>query len=271
MLTFKAKRYISISLTLLIIISLVFYWCYSVDNLIEYHIKTGFILFAIIVFLILLNIRKMFPFLPLGKVSTWLRLHVYSAYIGIVLFFIHTDFALPNGLFESILYWLFVIVNLSGIFGLWVSRVAPEKMTDAGGSIIYEAIPQALKDYRDQAESLVLSSIDTSGQTTLSNFYLVRLKNIFSRPRFSSSLLYNSRHAFNDLKDQIDRVRRYCNADEEQTLIELHEICKQKLELDTQYSFLIILKYWLFIHVPLSYVLFMLGIYHGYLAKGFVG
>lgn len=271
MLTFDSKRYLSLFTLFMAFVGLYFLYCYWENNLISYHLKTGFALFGIIFFLILLNIRKKFPFLPLGKVSTWLRLHVYFAYFGIGLFFVHTGFRLPNGVFETFLYVLYFLVNISGVFGIWFSRIAPSRMTDSGGSMIYEAIPGFIYDQRVQVENLLLDNIKNSRQSTLSDFYLVRLKKYFAKPLFRWGLLFNSGHSLRELNDHMDRVSRYLNKDESETLDEMRFFVSEKLNLDIHFTYLTILKYWMFLHIPLSYALLFFGLYHGVLAYSFVG
>lgn len=269
--TFSNKRVVSIFVLVMSIIGLGFWYCYSVDNILPIYVQTGQWLYGGIIFLILLNIRKKLPFLPLGKVSTWLRIHIYVAYFLIAVFFVHTSFRLPNGLFETFLYLLFIFVNLSGILGLYLSRVAPGKMTDAGGSMVFEAIPQFVKNIKDEADQLALDSINISGQSTLSDFYLTRLSPWFSSPRYSWGLLLNSRRDMNNIRGHINGVSRYLNEKEIEVLHQLRKLAVEKLQLDIHYTFLIVLKYWLFVHIPLSYILLMAGAYHGLLASGFVG
>src|SRR5690242_2896603 len=56
---------------------------------------TGYALYAAVIALISLHWRKAAPTWPLGKISVWLRFHIYLAYLTIVLFGLHVGFRIP--------------------------------------------------------------------------------------------------------------------------------------------------------------------------------
>ena len=48
---------------------------------------SGWLLLGVIVFLVLLNLRKKIPVLPLGSAAAWLQFHIYAGWLAIALFF----------------------------------------------------------------------------------------------------------------------------------------------------------------------------------------
>jgi hypothetical protein len=86
---------------------------------------SGWSLILTIVFLAAYNVRKKLPFLPLAASSTWLQFHIYVGWFTFFLFIFHIDFRMPNGILESMLAWLYLFVAVSGVVGLWISRLYP--------------------------------------------------------------------------------------------------------------------------------------------------
>ncbi|MDC0262313.1 hypothetical protein OAK47_03730, partial [Planctomycetaceae bacterium] len=84
-------------------------WIVS-HTLVETHFLTGWVLLVTIVFLAAYNLRKAFPFLPLGTSALWLQSHIYAGLLSFVLFLIHVDYSLPNGFLELLLASVYLLV-----------------------------------------------------------------------------------------------------------------------------------------------------------------
>jgi len=67
--------------------------------------SSGWLLLASFLFLGLYGARKKVPFLPLGRVSSWLSLHIGTGLIAVALFFVHTGGRWPSGGFETTLWF----------------------------------------------------------------------------------------------------------------------------------------------------------------------
>src|SRR5688572_14315422 len=96
---------------------------------------TGWTLLAFMLVLTLYNGRKKIPFLPLLKSKTWLQFHIYAGYFTFLLFLGHVRMRFPTGWFEITLASLYVLVMLSGILGLFISRSFPKRLTTRGGEV----------------------------------------------------------------------------------------------------------------------------------------
>jgi hypothetical protein len=233
---------------------------------------SGFLLLAILLILTLFNARKKLPFLPLLKASSWLQLHIYAGLFSVALFLVHTGFRFPDGIFEVILAVVFIIVSLSGIIGLLLTRSLPRKITSSGESIIYERIPALRHQTKSAAEDLVVKAERELQSSSLTDFYTAHIGPYMRwKPGVSLALGAMGRSRQRRLEDRIVHLRRYLADQELPVLEELRDLVDTKRNLDYQYSAQRLLKIWLFVHIPFTYSLLLFAIAHGLLALNFVG
>lgn len=272
MMEFSKRRLIGISsvVGLAAFFSLIFSFLQA--RLIGTSVASGLILFFMIVFLIGLNWRKWFSFLPVGKASTWLQAHIYVGWFSIVLFFLHTGFRRPDGALETVLTVLFLTVAASGVGGLILSRTIPKRLTQNGGNITYEQIPKMRRQIKAAAEELVVRSIEETKKSTIADFYVERIEVfLMGSRRFFWNHLFGSKRHLKPLLTRMTAMHRYLNEQEIEAMKKLEELVCKHDELDYQASLLSLLRAWLFMHIPLSYSLLVFGAVHGVLAYRFVG
>jgi hypothetical protein len=232
---------------------------------------TGWALFALILFLTAYNARKKIPFLPLLSSRLWLQAHSWVGMAAALLFLAHLRWRAPAGPFEAALAALFVAVTLSGIAGWWLSRVLPRRLTSAGGEVPFDRIPSIRRALRERAESLVITGIPAAGATTLADFYAARLSPFFAGPANFGPHLFGSRHALNSLLSELGEVKKYLSHSEKSAAVELAALVREKDALDLHRSMQLVLKGWLFVHIPLTYgMLAFIGI-HVVLVYAFAG
>ncbi|QDU63044.1 Ferric reductase like transmembrane component [Planctomycetes bacterium Pan216] len=112
----------------------------------------GVLATALMVFLGLLNLRKRFPRLALGRAQTWLRAHIWLGLLTFPLLLFHAGFGL-GGPLEIALWICYGIVMLSGIFGVLVQHALPRGMTDrVARETIYEQIPHVCAVIQAEAD-----------------------------------------------------------------------------------------------------------------------
>jgi hypothetical protein len=239
------------------------------ETLPAYAYLTGWGLFAVILFLSIYNARKKLPFLPLGSSETWLQLHIYLGLLTAIIFLFHIRFRLPNGWFEGTLAWLYVLVMVSGFFGLAITRVFPRRLTARGGEVIYEKIPALRHELGQQVETLALS--EESQSPTLAEFYARRLAGFFEGPRNLGHHLVESRRPANSLVAEMEDLRRYLNEKERGTLDQILGLVRQKDALDYHQALQRTLKLWLFVHLPLTWSLLIFSLVHIGLVYAFAG
>ncbi len=231
----------------------------------------GWLLFFLIVILSLYNARKKLSFLPLGTSEGWLQFHIYAGLLTVVLFLLHIRFRMPTGWFDLILFLLYWLVTLSGIFGLFVSRVIPQRLTTRGGEVLYERIPALRRSFQEQAETLALKSVPDAQSTTLADFYLRHLKSFFERRQNFWPHLFENRSSLNSLLNKIGDLKRFLDEKERATAEQLADLVRQKDGLDYQRALQITMKTWLFAHIPLTYSLLIFSVVHIVIVFAFSG
>lgn len=232
---------------------------------------TGWGLLGLMLYLTLYNSRKKLPFLPLVSSRAWLQLHIYLGLFTGLVFLMHMRWHWPQGWFEMLLALLFVGVTLSGVFGWWLSRTLPKRLTTAGGEVPFERIPVIRRSLQLQAEKLVVAGVVPANSSTLADFYAARLADFFSRPANFQSHLVGSRRPLNYLLGQMAEVDRFINASEKKTVAELTELVRQKDMLDFHRSAQLVMKGWLFVHIPLTYGLLVFSVAHVVIIYAFSG
>ena len=141
------------------------------QNLQHSAFVSGYVLMAAILFLAAFNLRKKLPFLPiLGSAALWMQIHIYVGLSTFLLFGFHISWKIPNGMFESFLAFLYLVVAGSGVYGLYITRVLPKRLTAISEEIIFERIPQFKNQIAQQAKMLVLQSDGPSN--VVPNFYV---------------------------------------------------------------------------------------------------
>ncbi len=101
----------------------------------------GVISYAIFIFAVALNTRKKFPSLRVGRAQTWLRAHIWLTILTLPLVFMHAAFHF-GGAMTSSLMWLYLLVMVSGFYGLALQQFMPRLIKSRVTlETIYEEIP----------------------------------------------------------------------------------------------------------------------------------
>lgn len=263
--TFKKRRITNISLLVIASVIAIFL-CYVLRTAhLNIGIYSGLVLYGIVLFLALFNSRKKAPFLPLLKVRTWLQLHIYLGLLAVVIFFIHIGWRLPNGALESVLAAVFVIVSVSGVLGLFFSRTLPARMHQSGEPLIYERIPKHRAQLKTEMEAVVQKMVKDGDNTVLSDIYDAKLHAFMTRIPTWSYCLKSVDPAYAHVKASLLDQKRYLKTEQNEMLDEALELLETKRNLDFQFSGMTLLRRWLFIHIPFSVSLLILGLAHGIL------
>lgn len=233
------------------------------------EIGSGILLFAVVLLLTLFNARKKLPFLPLLPASSWMRVHIYIGFFSVWLFWLHIGGRVPNGGLEVTLTILFLAVAASGIVGLAITRWVPSRLTIHGENLIFERIPALRAAVRIEVENLVAGSITVTNSSTIADFYKARLQAYFARSRFLLSHLIGHRKPIFNLLAEVEALDRYLNTREREFIVQITELIRAKDNLDFQFAGQLLLKGWLFVHIPLTYSLIVFAVVHGVLAWSF--
>jgi hypothetical protein len=232
---------------------------------------SGWILLGLCLYLTAFNARKKIPFLPFVAARHWLNVHIYGGLLAAVICLLHLRGHWPSGGLQLWLAVLFIAVTLSGIFGWWLSRTMPGRLSTLGGEIIYERVPLVLRRLRERAEEISVATVVPAGATTLAEFYTHELSRHFTVPSdFWAHVLASRRPLKVKLQRLADR-RRYLTQVELKAADELAEILRQKDQLDAQRAGQLLLKAWLFVHIPLTYAMLIFTAVHVVVVYAFSG
>lgn len=231
----------------------------------RFYEVSGWVLFGLLLALALFTIRKKLPFLPLFTAASWLQVHLYAGVLSVVLFLGHIKMAVPNGTLEIGLTVLFLLVVGSGLVGWGLSRIIPKRLTTRGSQVIYERIPEFRKRLGERAASVVEQAIEDTGTATIPDFHAKRLIAFFAGPQNFWPHLFQSNRPRVRLSNELAAMDRYLNDVERTHVGELSQLVQFKDDLDYQYAHQTMLKYWLFVHIPLTYSLLMVALVHGIL------
>lgn len=232
---------------------------------------SGWILALLVVALLSMNARKKLSFLPLGSMSTWLRLHIRWGLLSGLVFGLHAGINLPNGTFDWILFGLYVTVFLSGLVGWALTHSIPRRLTARGEEVLFERIPIFLHRIRGEVEQLVSQAASASETSALPDFYRNRLQPFFLQPRHMLRHLLHSQQPRQALLHEINNQRRFLDDRERDVADLIADRVRVKDDLDYHYALQFTLKLWLFIHIPLSYSLLVFAVCHVLVVYAFLG
>ncbi len=247
-------------------------WVRRADTVLQpTSLFTGLALLAVCLGLALFNARKKLPFIPLLRAATWTQIHVYVGWFSILLFLLHVGFRPPSGVFNITLAVVFGLVAASGVFGLVFSRVMAFRLTLHGENVMFERIPALRAQLQREAEAIVVKSVEETKSTTIADFYATRLQPYFARPRSRLRHVLGLESPLKGVLTDLRLLKRYTNEREHAILAELVDCVEAKDNLDFQLAGQGLLKYWLFVHIPLTASLLILGAVHGLIAFTYAG
>ena len=268
---FAMRRWRNITITMTTAVALAVLHQAVDSALYQATFLSGWLLFVLILCLTLYRARKSITMVPIGSAASWLQFHIYLGVLSVVLFALHIGWRVPDGGLEISLAVLYILVAASGVIGLALSRIIPRRLTRRGEEVILERIPIFLAELRSDAEQLVLDSVEATDSSTIEEYFLANLHDFFARPRnFLHHLVASNRPLFT-LLNELDNLGRYLNAEEREFHDRLRELVCKKDELDFHYALQLMLKVWLFVHVPLTYSLLIAAGVHMVLVHSFGG
>lgn len=229
----------------------------------------GWILVAGITILMFLTFRKKVVILPFGQVRKWLRLHYYLGFVTVGVFVVHTRYRIPDSPLEWLLWCLFVLIAVSGLFGGVISKVIPPRLEARGERILFERIAIYRVQLEAQAEELVRQSIKHGNKLSISNLYNDVLAEFFTRHHNIIAHLQSSTRPLASMLGALDAIERYLNKDGKEDLEQMRVLVEAKNNLDFLYANGGLLKLWLFFHIPATYALIVAIIVHIVIAYAF--
>ena len=226
---------------------------------------TGWVLLAQLLALTFFNARKKLPFFPLISASHWLQAHIYLGWVACVVFALHIGARWPDGMVEIPLALAFVLVAVSGVLGLWLSRWLPPRLTRSGESLVYERIPMLRHRLVTEVKQIVRGAETETQSTTLGDFYVRVLAGYFTHVPAWLAPLAGGDAEHHRVKLELEALRHYLSVREIVLADQLAELIEAKRNLDNQFAGQRLLKLWLFGHIPLTFVLLVFTAGHVWL------
>lgn len=223
---------------------------------------TGWVLVGLCVFLLAFNIRKRLTAFPFGRGHYWLQAHVYLGLFSGAVFLAHTGWRMPAGLLDWILWLVFAGVFVTGVVGIGLSRLVPLRLNSRGERVIFERIPAFRMQLAREVEGLVLRAVQEAASSTIAELYTKRLLPFLSGTRNFWSHLFSATAHRQALQSEIAAVRRYLPPEGNALLDEIQDRVLTKDDLDFQYTWQLLVKGWLLLHLPLSCALVPLVAVH---------
>ena len=208
----------------------------------------------------LYGIRRRMLNYDIGRSHTWVQFHVYGGVLFLLLVFMHSGFRLPSGTLTWWVWLLSIWITLSGIAGVALQKWIP-KMLSSGLAIevVYERIPELVNQISESAERLLESCTEP-----VQVFYEKNLAAALMTPQPRLIYYLDITGGIQSRIRQFQYLRRFLSSEEKDTLDRLESMYKTKLELDAHYTLQKALRWWLYMHVPVSLILLVLVALHLY-------
>jgi hypothetical protein len=214
----------------------------------------------------------------LGKRQTWLRGHIWLGSLSGVFLLCHSGFRL-GGLLEQLLWVAVAGTLITGVIGLFLQNALPRSLTDRVQSEApYEQLPHLCRKMRRRADFLVdeicgdqeaaqaevgstraIVRVAEDGRLQLRLFYEQQVRPFLQQRLPGRSPLLNPLQ----IEVRFDRIRRLSGMETAgEKLAELATMCNERRQLAEQERLHFLLHAWLFIHIPFSVGILVLGIAH---------
>ena len=256
-----------------------------------YGIIFGAVGSAMMLFALLLGLKKRVRTMRIGRAYTWMQGHVWLGLLAYPIILFHSGFRF-GGPFTQVLMWLFTIVVISGIFGIVLQQYMPGKiLRDVQFETIFDQIDHVVEQLAAEAQKTVTRAIgDIGGEAfevevvpagaatatmpqatqraaaTLKDFYTLHVKT-YLVPKIPSGSRLKTRASADVFFDQIrTSLPKTMHSD----LNDLAQIVEERRQLAHQAHMHHWLHGWLIVHVPLSYGLMLLAAWHAVYALRFV-
>jgi hypothetical protein len=256
-----------------------------------YGIIYGSVGSAFMLFALLLGLKKRVRTMRIGRAYWWMQGHVWLGLIAYPIILLHSGFRW-GGPFTQILMWLFTLVVVSGIIGIVIQQLMPDRLLrEVQYETIYEQIEHVVEQLQYEADAIVHgvvgeasgeafetevvpagAAVATAEQTNVLaakdflEFYSREVKPYLNR-RVPPETKFTS-----ELAAQVvfDHIRSTLPKSMHVALTDLASIVEERRQLAQQKRMHHILHGWLIVHVPLSYALMLLAAWHAVYALRFV-
>jgi hypothetical protein len=209
--------------------------------------------------------------------TRWRRIHIFLGYLLVAAFLSHSDFSLPDSGFEWALWSGFMLVTLSGILGTYLAWALKAKGWKEE-LVAYDRIPARCGELARDLQAVVAKTDPAAAALALPvapydawimDLYTNHLRDFFQGPRNSTAHFIGSRRPLKRLTSEIDNLSSYVDQQGQEKLAIIRSLVLEKDRLDFARVYLGLTKGWLFVHVPVTYALIVLLLFHVLVAYSF--
>jgi hypothetical protein len=204
------------------------------------------------------------------SIMRWRKIHIFVGYLLVAAFLSHSNFSLPNSVFDWALWVGFVLVTLSGLFGTYLAWSLKTK-SGIDERFSYDRIPSRVAELARDVKAVVAMPDPSAAAIVLPaapsdawiiDLYTNHLRDFFEGPRNFSSHLVGSQRPLKRLMDEINHLSPYVDAPGQEKLSAIWNLVAEKDRLDFACVHLRLTRAWLFVHVPVTYGLIVLSVMH---------
>ncbi|RYD70194.1 MAG: hypothetical protein EOP84_27105 [Verrucomicrobiaceae bacterium] len=258
----------------------------------------GALSLLIFLFAAALGIRKKRRLWRIGSPQMWLRAHIWLTILTIPLILFHSGFSF-GGPMTTTLMVLYGIVMISGFWGLAMQQFMPRLMTaNLSREVVFEQIPHirgmlvaAAEKLRQEMQNAAKAATEVKAAPAPAGGEGAATTAVAAAPAVDlekadqsipiirefideECLRYlkarrGDRHRLGDEKasDDVFRLLKLNVAEKYHPQVdEMQNWCEERRLMDRQTKFHHWLHGWLLVHVPLSFALLVLTIWHGWVA-----
>jgi hypothetical protein len=198
-----------------------------------------------------------------------MQLHIYVGLSTFAIFGFHVAWRIPTGAFECLLAGLYLTVAFSGVYGLYVTRVLPKRLTAIPEEVIFERITWRRQQISNQARLIVLEACQSTD--VLARYYANQLARYLEQPRSLAYFVMPTGFKRRAMIAEIEEMDRFLAVEQREAGDRLGELIKQKDDLDYHQAIQGRLKIWLFVHIGLTYSLLLTAVLHLVVVHAFSG
>jgi hypothetical protein len=262
-LSFRLRRAVGLVVTVLIamLVALIAWSAMATAEARETF--TGIVLLTSLWLLVLVGVRRRLPVLPLGSMSSWTQFHLYSGLFAMGVYVMHVPAFWGRGTMASTMSALFWLVSLSGLYGIYVSRTLPKRLTKGGAEGRRERVSRHRHRIAQRASELVAEQQSSSLSGPFGQFYEGKLNPFFnSEPSLAYVIVPNAVRR-RRLLSGLQSLGNCLQPDSKAILHHLAELVQRRDNLDYQFALQLRLRLWLVVHGLLSITLLAAATVHG--------
>lgn len=268
--SFRRRRFLSLAITAIGLTVLWLWVWFDRSRLSSGSLPSGASLLCCLLILTLLGVRRRIPVLRLGSVSTWTQVHLYTGLFAVGVYVMHVPAIIANGIFESALSIVFLVVSLSGIVGLWISRSIPRRLTAMSQQYRYDRIGWHRKQIADAAGALIDALVEPTGVQVIGDFHKDYLHGFFQSKPGLSFLLFPNGVRRRRLLSGLQELHRYLEPESRGKAGELASLVRRRDDLDYQFALQTRLRCWVLVHSLFSIALVIGSLIHVVVALRFI-